>query len=105
MFTSNYNNVYCTEGLRDVKKRHNLFNNPYCDTPIHNIFKSGIHRCAYKTIEEFKKWVTPNEVKLLIKSGFNIYLIKASETYMGDYQAIFNPKTITLKENVNSLFE
>jgi len=61
--------------------------------------------CAYKTLEQFKEWVTTEEVQILLSYGFNIYMLEVEEFQQGNYQVLFTKRSITSYKIINSLFK
>src|SRR5680860_155339 len=47
-------------------------------------------RFSFKNLEQFEKWVTRDEVKILTDYGYRIVRVFASSVIIGEYQNIFN---------------
>lgn len=60
--------------------------------------------CAYKTIEEFQKWVLSEEVEFFVSIGFRVLLLNVTEYQEGKKQVIFTKESITTSEDITTLF-
>jgi hypothetical protein len=60
--------------------------------------------CAYKTIEQLLQWITLEEIKAIIKHGFNILVLEVTEYQEGRDQVIFTKESIQDQRNLNDLF-
>jgi hypothetical protein len=60
--------------------------------------------CAYKTIEQLLQWITLDEIKSIIKHGFNILVLEVTEYQIGQDQVIFTKESIQDQRNLNDLF-
>lgn len=89
-----------------IRNKHQNLPNPYDDMGIGDDFISGFHKCGYKSIEQMKEWLEPEEIRELIKLGFDIYLVSVPEEncIIGEYQIVYEPEKVVTKENINSLF-
>lgn len=56
--------------------------------------------CAYKSIEQMKAWVNPEELKYFIKIGFKVYLLSISEFQVGGFQIVFTNEGIITKTDI-----
>jgi hypothetical protein len=48
--------------------------------------------CAYKTIEQLLQWITLDEIKAIIKHGFNILVLEVTEYQEGRSSNIYQRK-------------
>ena len=61
--------------------------------------------CAYKSIEQLQKWITPEELKLIISEGYTILMLDVYEYQEGRDQIIYTKESITSYKDITSLFE
>lgn len=95
-----------TNVLIDFWGRHNkLFPLPQNDIGIERDIHVNEY-CGYKSIEELRSWVKPNEIKKLIDLGFRIMLYEMSELKctIGDYQVIFFKDEHISVKDITELF-
>lgn len=90
--------------LSEMFKRH------YADFPIPQM-DSGILRepeddefCAFKSLEQLDQWVTPDEIRELIKRGFTVFIIELEEATIGEYQILYKKEDVLAKLEINDLY-
>lgn len=83
--------------------RHNDFNDPSEDKLDLRKNNSSWY-CAYKSIQQLRKWITDEEVRYLILNGFDILELTVSDYQVGKDQIIFTKESITDKKVLNNLF-
>lgn len=87
-----------------ASRRHADFNNPHDDGL--SLIKDGKEWfCAYKSIEQFKKWILPHEAQALLDAGYKIYLLEVGEYQEGEHQIVFTKESIKVKEDMSELFK
>jgi len=59
---------------------------------------------AFKSIEQFQKWVKPNEIMDLINAGFNVLLLSVSDCVVGKHQILYKKENILNSKNISKLF-
>lgn len=97
-------------GLKKLYDRHfdSTNRNEYIPTPNNdgcNMSKNEKEwYCAFKSLEQFNMLLKGNEIKILIKNKFNIYLLEVGNYQIGYHQVIYTKESITKSENINSLF-
>lgn len=107
IFTSYINGVgvdYLSNSANFYNKHLN-FPTPYEDAKIKNKFKTGKHFCAFKSIDQFQEWVSPQEIKEFIKMGFEILLIDVSDHIEGMFQIIYYKEDIVQVKDITNLFK
>jgi len=60
--------------------------------------------CAYISLEEMNKWLTPTEISFFISKGFEVLLLEVSDYIVDSQQVIYRKKSISERKNINSLF-
>ena len=94
--------------LNALWKRHSAWNTKGMPIPRNdNIdleLKDKEWFCAFRSMEEFKKWVKPVEVKALIKKGFKILLLDVSEYQEGTYQIAYTKESIQSMKDISALY-
>jgi len=85
----------------DVSMRHESFNNPYMEGIR---FIEGVHFCAYKSVEQFQKWIYSGEFAEYYRNGIKAYLIEVSEYLEGRDQILYEKQYIVSKKDVSQLF-
>lgn len=87
-----------------LHERHrDYFPTPYKDRGIERA-PYYYEYCAFKSIDELQKWVTKEELKNLIKKGFNVLIHEVSKCCVGEYQVLYDKEYIVTTLNVNQLF-
>ena len=61
--------------------------------------------CAFKSIDQFQEWVSPQEIKEFIKMGFEILLIDTSDHIEGMFQIIYYKEDIVQVKDITNLFK
>ena len=99
----------CKKGFKRLIKRHtDNFAAPRNDT-----FKDGFkcfyildnnYFCAFKSVEQVKKWITNNEMKRLIKLGYEVLMIEVSECHEGVFQIIYDKANIINTTDITDIF-
>lgn len=87
--------------------RYIAFSQRHCkfSTPEHDNLPMDLeHFCAFKSIEEFQKWVNPTEIKEFINMGFKVLLIDVSTCFVGEFQIIFKKENILQTKDISNLF-
>ena len=70
-----------------------------------DIFKYGHYwYCAFLSVEQLKSLFETEELSILLRNDFNIFLLTVTEYQKGNHQVLFTKQSITSKENINSLF-
>lgn len=92
-----------TKGLKNISPRHRDFNTPDEDGLDVRLYGKEWF-CSYKSIEQFQQWVMLDEVRILIKKGFDILLLDVEEYQIGEHQVIFTKQSITSTKVINELF-
>lgn len=59
---------------------------------------------AFKSLEQMKEWVTPEELKEFISLGFKVYLFDLGIWQEGKYQIMFKQKDVLQKKDITQLF-
>lgn len=90
-------------GLFELLERHQNFPTPNEERRLYGIFKKR-YKCAFKTVEQLKRWIYSEEIEALLLAGFEVYVMTSKFAIEGDYQIIFDPELVTLKENISDLF-
>lgn len=84
-------------------KRHNSFPTPSRDSKIKRYIKKN-EFCAFKSIEQFKTWVTTEEIKEFIKMGFKVLLLDLTIYIEGEFQILFKKENISQRKDITELF-
>lgn len=81
--------------------RHLGFHTPTDDGyPIN----SDDYFCAYKTLDDMKRWLNSDEIRILLENGFKVFLLEVSDCFLGVDNAIFKKQDILLKKDISDLF-
>lgn len=81
--------------------RHLIFNTPTDDGyPIYD----KDYFCAYKTLDDMKKWLNSDEIRVLLENGFKVFLLEVSDCFLGKDNAIYKKQDILLKKDISDLF-
>ena len=109
--------IYDIKELHELIKRHFKFSSPQkFKNPSQdglNLYKGCNDKrkvkcfCAFKSLHQFRKLITADEVKIILDHGFNIFLLTVTNYQCGEDQVIYTKKSIKSiksKENINSLF-
>lgn len=60
------------------------------------------HYCAYLSLKDFNKyWADQQALQTFLKCGYKVYLIYVKECYVSENQAIYLPKDILEKQEIN----
>lgn len=86
----------------DMSTRHSSFNTPWEDN-LNMI--SGLHYCAYRSLEMLERWITPEEMKILIANKFTVWLYEVSEWQEGRDNTIFRREDVVDKRDLTELFK
>ena len=87
-----------------ISDRHDAFPSPRRDDGIGDLFLSGVHYCAYKSVEEFRNWIMPHEVKVLMELGFKVLLLTVTDCIEGQFQAIYEKANVLECKDISDLF-
>lgn len=93
-------NVYVLPELVD---RHKTFHNLWTDFTFGD-GEMKKHFCAFKTMDQLKEWVFHEEIQVLIKNDFKVYLLELSEAKVSEFQIAYMKENITLKKDITNLF-
>lgn len=100
-----YDKIVGPEFLPTIRQRHTgVFKGPGRET-FADQFISGKHFFAYKSIEQLRQWVFPEEMIQLLDRGYKVYLLNLSEAIEGEMQIIYMKKDIISKQDISSLFK
>lgn len=100
-----YDKIVGHRFLPTVRERHTgKFKGPMRET-FADQFICGKHFFAYKSIEQLRQWVFPEEMIQLLDRGYKVYLLNLSEAIEGEMQIIYMKKDIISKEDISSLFK
>ena len=69
-----------------------------------NGFQREVHYCAYKSIEELQRWLTGEELKRIVESGFHILLLEVTEFIVAPNQVLYTKTSIIDTRLINDLF-
>lgn len=84
----------------NINERHGTFKTPQLD----GMDMDDDWFCAYKSVDQFKEWVTKEEVQVLLSLDFKIYLIEVTNFQVGEFQVIYTKDSIVLKKDISELF-
>lgn len=112
--------VYEIYELTSLCERHKEFPNAYDDSPIYNALAniSTIYegdedridlerakwRFSFKNLEQFEKWVTRREIKILTAYGYRVVRVFAKDVVVGTAQNLFHIDSVTRTEDITDLF-
>lgn len=97
--------IDCKERFKELENRHITFNNPFRDGPFLEMkFDRDIHVCAYKSLEDLKKFVYPSEIKDLVELGYKVLKITCANPLIGFHQIAYDPKDIIFSEDITNQF-
>lgn len=92
------------EFCREAYVRHMQFNCPFQDKL--NLKKDNKNWfCSYKSIEQLQQWITPEELKTIIKEGYKVFMLDVLEYQEGRDQIIYTKDSIQSSKNITSLFK
>lgn len=60
--------------------------------------------CAFKSLDQFEKWVTRGEARELINNGFKILMLKTNQYQVGKYQIIYTKEGVVETTDISPLF-
>lgn len=87
--------------LRYMFKRHTKFHNPIEDE-LH--FVRNRHFCAFKSAEQLRGWILPNELSYIASKGYRIYKLELSDCQIGRDNIVFQKEHITDKTDITDIF-
>jgi len=87
----------------DFINRHKEFPTPQYDAYIDREPDTD-EFCAFKSIEQFQQWVTPTEIKELIKEGCKVLLLDVSAWVTGEFQMLYRKENIVQSKDISELF-
>lgn len=61
--------------------------------------------CAYKSVDQVKEWIKPEEMEAVIELGFKIFLLEVEEYQIGSYQVIYTKEGVRYKKDITELFK
>lgn len=110
--------VYGIPELSELAKRHSDFPDVFGDPIINEVFDKEIgyevinnqeymgikYRFAFKTLDQFEKWVKRKEVRILSEHGYRVFKIKAKCVIESEYQAVFDINSVESSEDITDLF-
>lgn len=85
-----------------IYERHTRFPTPHKDKKLKYIKYDEF--CAFKTVNQFKRWFTKKEIKGFAGIGFRVYLIDVKDCRIGSNQVVFEKKDIINKTDITELF-
>lgn len=94
----------------EIEKRHsnrNVFPSfAWDDYLVENVGWDEItnYRFAFKSLEQFYSAFEVEEIKEFIELGFEVYYIEATEAIESEFQVVFKPENVTIKQNISELF-
>lgn len=93
---------YAEKDLPELHRRHKEnFLHPMNDGL--DVEKDGKeYFCAFKNIDDFRKWVYEDELKKILNLGFKIYQITATDFQEGKHQILYTKESITSKINISN---
>lgn len=103
LFTSNYFKLLHHPYMDELYNRHSLLPTPQLDYKLKYI--DGDEYCAFKSIDDLKKWVTNDEMIFLIDRGFKILKLVVMHARIGNSQVLFKKKHIIAEENIANQFK
>ena len=87
-----------------------LLSKRHCKFPL-PCYDAGINRmpyrdefCAFKSKEQLNKWVSNDEIKGLIKTGFRVLSLEVSNCVVGKHQVLFEKTNIISTKDISELF-
>ena len=95
--------------LNRLWNRHSTCGDPGMPLPCHDGIDLDMGGknwyCGFGSMDDFNKWVMPDEAKALISYGFKVLLISANEFQIGGHQVVYTKSSITSVEDISSLFK
>lgn len=90
----------------EISDRHRSFPNMINDFIELFIVEGNLSEyfCAYLSIDQLQEWVTPDELRVVIKEGFVILLLEVTHYHESKYQVIYTKESITQTMDITSLF-
>jgi hypothetical protein len=61
--------------------------------------------CAFKSVEQFQKWVKPKEINELFKLGFKVLMIDVQEYQEGKMQIAYTKESVLQSKDISELFK
>lgn len=104
VFRSHVKNVddLPTELCRNIYHRHSRFPTPNKDKKLGSIDSDEF--CAFKSINQLKRWFTKKELVEINKIGFKILLLDVSNYAIGTNQILYKKKDIISIIDISELF-
>jgi hypothetical protein len=95
---------YAEKDLPELHRRHKEnFSFPHDDGLLIEI-DGKEYFCAFKSINDLRYWVYPDEMKKIIGMGFKIYKITANDYQVGKFQIMYTKESIINKEDISAQF-
>ena len=95
----------CSElsNYKEFIKKHKEFPMPQNDSLIEREPYDDEY-CAFKSIEQFQQWITPIEIKELIKAGCRVLLLDVVSCVIGEFQILYEKGNVVQLKNITELF-
>jgi hypothetical protein len=91
---------YMEKDLPELHKRHKEnFSFPY-DDGLDPTKDGKEYFCAFKTFDDLKYWIYPDEMEKIKNMGFKIYKISATDIQIGNFQIMYTKESITEKIDI-----
>lgn len=99
-----YHTGYCKGRFEEeIDDRHCEMNTMAIDINFTGVDKSE-YFCAYRNLDELKRWMENEWITDLVSLGFRVYMIEVSECKMVRDQAAFKLCHILSKKDISELF-
>jgi len=90
--------------LTELYERHNdKLKTPYEDG-LNMSLRGHEWYCAYKGIEQIKRWITPEEFKTLYYNGYKILLLDVTNYQEGKDQVVYTKTSVISMKDISELF-
>lgn len=60
--------------------------------------------CAYKSVDQLKKWVTTKEIAILKENNYRILMLDVTDYHKGKHQVIYTKESIINTTDISDLF-
>ena len=83
-----------------IDDRHLLFPLPQKE----KLPMSHEYFCAYKSVDQLKKWITTEEIAILKENNYKIFMLEVTDYHEGEHQVIYSKKSIVNTTEIIDLF-
>lgn len=83
-----------------IDQRHMLFPTPHNE----ELPMSSGHFCAYKSVDQLKKWITTEEIATLKENNYKIFMLDVTDYHEGKHQVIYTKESIISITDITDLF-